>query len=272
MTKIVYVCTNIAMPGYVKIGMTSKADVEQRLKELSNSTGVPMPFKCLHAAEVDDATKVEDALLKAFDDYRPNKKREFFTIDPQKVIVLLKAMQISDVTPATEEILDRITSPADKFAQTTAIAKAEKQKAKQEWRHSSEAIWQKIEKKAQGVSETTHGTWKKIVLECVAMKDAKRLLEEAMSLPSDIGPAHPQNWASLAKVALKLETWEKMAWDELVSTIGTASIKTALQAIPFPPVTKEQHCQLKEQVEKADIHEGKKTVLQKKLKELETQD
>ncbi|MFT7387743.1 MAG: hypothetical protein ACI8VC_000984 [Candidatus Endobugula sp.] len=40
---IVYVLTNPAMPGIVKIGKTSRDSVDARLNELY-STGVPVPF------------------------------------------------------------------------------------------------------------------------------------------------------------------------------------------------------------------------------------
>ena len=41
---IVYLLTNECMPGIVKIGMTSRADMDNRLKELY-TTGVPQPFE-----------------------------------------------------------------------------------------------------------------------------------------------------------------------------------------------------------------------------------
>ena len=45
-TGIVYVLTNPAMPGLVKIGKTSRSSVKGRLRELY-STGVPVPFECV---------------------------------------------------------------------------------------------------------------------------------------------------------------------------------------------------------------------------------
>ena len=117
MTEIVYVFTNPAMPDYVKIGKTSRDKVEERLKGLYDSSGVPAPFVCLYAAEVADATKVEKALHKAFAVDRPNKRREFFTTSPDRIVTLLKAHEINDVTPSTQKVLDKITSPEDKSAQ-----------------------------------------------------------------------------------------------------------------------------------------------------------
>ena len=50
MPNIVYVLTNPAMPGIVKIGMTEREDVQRRMTELY-STGVPLPFECVIARQ-----------------------------------------------------------------------------------------------------------------------------------------------------------------------------------------------------------------------------
>lgn len=126
MSEIVYIFTNPAMPDCVKIGKTSRDNVEQRLKELSNPTGVPMPFECPYAAEVEDAAKVEEALHKAFGCDRLNPKREFFLTEPQRIIDLLKAFAISDKTPLAQEVLGKITSPEDKSAQARVAAMSER--------------------------------------------------------------------------------------------------------------------------------------------------
>ncbi len=67
---LVYVLTNPAMPGIVKIGLTTRLKIEDRLKELF-TTNVPVPFKCEFACQVDDCSKVESALHKAFRPFPP---------------------------------------------------------------------------------------------------------------------------------------------------------------------------------------------------------
>lgn len=47
---IVYVLKNPAMPGLVKIGITTRAEVHIRMTELY-TTGVPLPFECSFAAK-----------------------------------------------------------------------------------------------------------------------------------------------------------------------------------------------------------------------------
>ena len=100
MPNIVYVLTNAAMPGIVKIGMTDRPDVQQRMGDLY-STGVPFPFDCVIAREIEDrqAAEIERALHTAFGPYRINPSREFFQVDPEQVEVLLRVMPGRDVTP-----------------------------------------------------------------------------------------------------------------------------------------------------------------------------
>ncbi|MGJ8641784.1 MAG: GIY-YIG nuclease family protein [Luteolibacter sp.] len=104
---IVYVLTNPAMPGLVKIGKTSRFEVQTRLNELY-STGVPVPFECAYAGRVADETAVERAFHQAFGPYRINPKREFFQIEPEQAIALLRLMTIEDVTPDIREEADKV--------------------------------------------------------------------------------------------------------------------------------------------------------------------
>lgn len=98
MKEIIYVLTNETMPGYVKVGKTSTG-LEQRIKELSNSTSIPLPFTCFFACTVKDSSFVESQLHKAFDDNRVNPRREFFKISPERVVDALKIGMIEDITP-----------------------------------------------------------------------------------------------------------------------------------------------------------------------------
>lgn len=104
---IVYVLTNPAMPGIVKIGKTARNSVDTRLSELY-STGVPLPFECAYAAKVEDETEVERAFHRAFGPYRINIKREFFQIEPDQAIALLRLMATEDVTPQIKAEADNV--------------------------------------------------------------------------------------------------------------------------------------------------------------------
>jgi len=98
MSEIIYILINEAMPGYVKIGKTSTS-LEQRIRELSASTSIPLPFTCFYACTVKDAVFVEHQLHDAFDNNRINPRREFFQISPERVVSALKLAEIENVTP-----------------------------------------------------------------------------------------------------------------------------------------------------------------------------
>jgi hypothetical protein len=110
---IVYVLTNPAMPNLTKIGKTTQGDVETRLSQLYTS-GVPVPFECAFACQVRDCTEVESALHLAFGNTRVNPKREFFKIEPERVIAVLKLLSVKDVTPQVEKELTEGLDNTDK--------------------------------------------------------------------------------------------------------------------------------------------------------------
>ena len=115
-TSIVYVLSNPAgMPGMVKIGITERKNVEERMKELYG-TGVPVPFKCEYACEVEDCNKAEKALHTAFYPNRVNTQREFFNVEPEQVIVILSLISKRNVTPEVEKDIQDNTTKADKVA------------------------------------------------------------------------------------------------------------------------------------------------------------
>lgn len=107
---IVYVLTNPAMPGIVKVGKTTRENVETRLNELE-STGV-VPFECAYAARVADEADVEKAFHIAFSPYRIEAGREFFQIEAAQAIALLKVMAIEDVTPSLRAGAEKVDADA----------------------------------------------------------------------------------------------------------------------------------------------------------------
>lgn len=105
---LVYVLTNPAMPGLVKIGMTQRSGLEQRMRELYG-TGVPVPFKCEYACKVkkSDTKQLEQALHTAFKPQRVNPQREFFAIEPEQAVAILRFCDEGDVT---QEVSNEINS------------------------------------------------------------------------------------------------------------------------------------------------------------------
>lgn len=104
MAEIVYVLTNEAMDGLVKIGLTTTS-VEERIKQLDN-TSLPLPFQCFYAAEVANAAVVESKLHKIFADKRVRSNREFFRVAANQVREAIQLAELKDVTPKTDVVVD----------------------------------------------------------------------------------------------------------------------------------------------------------------------
>ena len=96
----VYVLTNPTMPGLCKIGYTKKPP-EERVKEVSRGTGVPMPFEIAWAFKCFDGDILEREVHKYLDGYRENVDREFFRIpleEAKQTIKILGARYIKSST------------------------------------------------------------------------------------------------------------------------------------------------------------------------------
>ena len=90
--KVVYILTNPSMPGIVKIGKTK--NLEQRIKDLY-TTGVPAPFECYYAVEVDagvadEIEKLAHQGLKKDRIHSGRSRREFFAKAPDEAMAILK--------------------------------------------------------------------------------------------------------------------------------------------------------------------------------------
>lgn len=111
--EIIYVLKNPAMPGLLKIGKTSQVDVTLRMNQLY-TTGVPTPFECVYAVEVESHHNVESALHIAFGPNRINPNREFFQIEEDQAVAILKVLGGIDVTPQINAELNANVSQAEK--------------------------------------------------------------------------------------------------------------------------------------------------------------
>lgn len=103
---IVYVLTNDAMPGIIKIGRTDRNDVQDRVAELNRSSAAPLPFVVHYAGEVADSSSVESILHELFSSERRNPRREFFWMQPERVVTAMSLARPKDVTPGREQYLD----------------------------------------------------------------------------------------------------------------------------------------------------------------------
>jgi hypothetical protein len=96
MNEIIYILVNEAMPGYIKIGRTN--DINRRITDL-DWTNIPLPFQCFYAAKVKDVNFVEKQIHTAFADNRVRSNREFFKMNPERVVAIIKLVELENVTP-----------------------------------------------------------------------------------------------------------------------------------------------------------------------------
>ncbi len=75
------------------------------------STGVPVHFECAY----NDCAKVERALHAAFQPNRINSQREFFKVNPEQVIAILKLLDKSnEITQEVNNEINEDITAADK--------------------------------------------------------------------------------------------------------------------------------------------------------------
>lgn len=114
MQNIIYVLINQSFPDWIKIGRCS--DLDQRVKSLSANTAVPLPFEVFYACEVTDGPATEQKLFQIFDDYRVSPKREFFAVDPEKVVQVLSIASPKEIrikeTFATDSSIEKARKEA----------------------------------------------------------------------------------------------------------------------------------------------------------------
>ncbi len=75
-----YVLSNPAMPGILKIGYTTRSP-QVRCDEISKGTGVPGKFNVAHAVQVIDSPGAEKWVHQQLRAYRYSRDREFFKLD-----------------------------------------------------------------------------------------------------------------------------------------------------------------------------------------------
>lgn len=95
----IYIMTNPAYEGYVKIGSTDNGrndkSVEERRKELSHPEGVMFPFEVYAYYETDKNVpdkSIHDLIDTINPELRANKRREFYKMSPEKAFTILEVM------------------------------------------------------------------------------------------------------------------------------------------------------------------------------------
>lgn len=104
MSGYVYVLDNELMPGVFKVGMTNRSP-QARALDLSNGTGVPLPFGLVCYAQVSDARRVEGDVHRVLDRARINRQREFFLLPLEVAVGVLYHL------PALKHFVDVSATP-----------------------------------------------------------------------------------------------------------------------------------------------------------------
>lgn len=106
----IYVLTNEAMPGLVKIGRTNLLP-EDRSKKLY-STGVPFPFDVCFRIITSFSVELEHYIHNLLREYRVNSRREFFRISVDDAIyaVRLASLTISGINKWNSDAPRKLTN------------------------------------------------------------------------------------------------------------------------------------------------------------------
>jgi len=88
--EIIYVMSNVSIPGLLKIGYTGKL-AEERRKELSKATGVPTPFKLEYTFKLHGSgNELEREIHRYLEHKRNSSRREFFDVTLNEAINAIK--------------------------------------------------------------------------------------------------------------------------------------------------------------------------------------
>lgn len=95
---IIYILTNRAMNidgiPLIKIGFTEQ-NLKDRINQLS-TTGVPVKFEEYYSIKINNYKKIETNIHNVFKEYRVNKNREFFQMDPEYAKMILIGLQLAE--------------------------------------------------------------------------------------------------------------------------------------------------------------------------------
>jgi hypothetical protein len=114
----IYIFSNSAMPGLLKIGYSNR-DPELRIKEI-DGTGIPIPFSILYWAMVNEPYSIEQSIHQLLSEYRINKDREFFKLSDEEALDYIKEYLIdNEIEIVLEKFFFDYKSPKLEHATTT---------------------------------------------------------------------------------------------------------------------------------------------------------
>ena len=101
---LVYILTNPSLDGWIKIGMSTRNDINKRLAELNRPVNIPLSYRAHAIYEVENPEEVEKQIHNLFDQIDESlharetlasgriRQREFFHISPEKAFSVFKSV------------------------------------------------------------------------------------------------------------------------------------------------------------------------------------
>ncbi|MGP3791722.1 GIY-YIG nuclease family protein [Pseudomonas sp. B392_1p] len=102
----IYLLSNPALAGLIKIGHTKKADVNIRAGELSSSTSIPLPFYVEESWFVENPSQWESRIHSRLEFCRVAKDREFFKIELSEAQAPINRLIHGTDDPLESELLE----------------------------------------------------------------------------------------------------------------------------------------------------------------------
>lgn len=163
MAGFIYIMSNPAFPDLLKIGKSKKDPTTDRVSEL-NQTGVPEPFKVEYYAFVEDEDYLEQAVHRYFDAQRPNKSREFFTVDCGEAIVIIRQLSEPNSKIKLEEVFYIEPEELERLKREYEEQERKKEERYRAWEEAmqKEGEKQKAERKREAnefYKELRHNRW-----------------------------------------------------------------------------------------------------------------
>ncbi|MGK5049504.1 GIY-YIG nuclease family protein [Janthinobacterium sp. GB4P2] len=121
----VYVLANESMPSIYKIGFTLNHP-KARMEQLSSATACPTPFEMVACFGVASPREVEAEIHQRLIRYRVNAAREFFRVDPRRLLDVIRGFAdgIDDLlnTYGLEEDCDEVDQASLEWIKSQKVA------------------------------------------------------------------------------------------------------------------------------------------------------
>lgn len=121
---IVYILTNPSLDGWVKIGMSTRNNIDERLADLNSPANIPLSYRAYAVYEVENPKEVEKHIHNLFDIIDESlharetlssgriREREFFRISPERAFAVFRIVSLLRkdesslklITPNAEQI------------------------------------------------------------------------------------------------------------------------------------------------------------------------